>query len=437
MFIGKKGLRLMNGQPEKRQRFRGHGSLPSVRRNFVLTWYEFRRRHPMSSDESGRPAQRYSRFSRSVFDDVTPPSPPEEKSLADIATRALRAAHNAPPRSAPRDQSDDRQPPPPEPSPHWNDAARQPARTPPPPRREDLRPAFGREAPTEAPRQQGPAPQAEKQNSEPARAPSEKARSVRGKITPGEAGAFSRAFKAARAKAGPALANGAFWLAHNLRRREIRKRYNKALVFGHTRVADRRLEKLFFVPTLKSQLIDPAPERGIHYDGPVPASVFNWAMALLPEDLRQYAFIDVHAGRGRTALLAAKRNFNRIIAYEYDEQIFDDLSMNIAQYPRSLMVCRTIDCHRGDIDGLSVPDQPCVIYFSGAWREQMIPGVMNYVRDTYRKSPRLIYVILENVDDETALADDDVFQKLEPGLGERLKLRLLSPMDFRVYRTIA
>jgi 16S rRNA G966 N2-methylase RsmD len=248
---------------------------------------------------------------------------------------------------------------------------------------------------------------------------------------------MSRAFKAVRAKAGPALINSAFWLAHNLRRREIRKRYNKALVFSHTRIADRRLEKLFFVPTLKSQLIDPAPERGIHYDGPVPASVFNWAMAPLPQDLRQFAFIDIRAGRGRTSLLAAKRNFNRIIAYEYDDQVFDDLSMNIAQFPRSLMACRNIDCYRGDIDGIRMPDQPCVVYFSGAWREQVIPGVMNYVRQTYRQSPRRIYVVLENVDDKSALASDDIFQRVEPALADRLKLRLLSPMDFRVYRTIA
>ena len=216
-----------------------------------------------------------------------------------------------------------------------------------------------------------------------------------------------------------------------------RKEEHQPFFFVNERIADRRLEKLFFVPTLKSQLIDPAPERGIHYDGPVPASVFNWAMAPLPQDLRQFAFIDIRAGRGRTSLLAAKRNFNRIIAYEYDDQVFDDLSMNIAQFPRSLMACRNIDCYRGDIDGIRMPDQPCVVYFSGAWREQVIPGVMNYVRQTYRQSPRRIYVVLENVDDKSALASDDIFQRVEPALADRLKLRLLSPMDFRVYRTIA
>lgn len=392
----------------------------------------------MSSDESGRPVQRYSRFSRSNYDDVVPPRPPEEPSLANIAARALRSADEPTRWPSPRDNGDYRQPPPPEPSPYWSEGARQPSRTPPPAlRQEGPQPALRREAPAEAP-PQAPAPKAETRTAEVPEAPrKKKAGTVRGERARHATAAFSAAVKAAPAKAGPRLLNGALWLARNLRRREIRKRYSKALVFGHTRVADRKLEKLFFVPTLQAQQIDPAPERGILYDGPIPASVFNWVMGQVPDDLRNFAFIDVRAGRGRTSLLAARRNFNRIIAYEYDAQLFDDLSMNIAQYPRSLMLCRNIDYHRGDVDGIRLPDQPCVLYFSGAWREPMIPGVMNYVRQTYQQSPRRIYVIMENVDDETPLAGNDIFQRLEPGLGERLKMRLLSPMGFRVYRTIA
>ena len=400
----------------------------------------------MSGDESGRPVQRYSRFSRSNYDDLAPPRPPEDTTLADITARALRRAEGSTRRPSLRDNGDDRQPPPPEPSPYWSEAASQPSRTPPPAlrhesrepalRRESPQPALRREAPAEAP-PQAPAPKAETITAEVPEAPRKKAGRVRGERAGRATATLSAAVKAARTKAGPRLLNGAFWVARNLRRREIRKRYGKALIFGHTRVADRKLEKLFFVPTLQTQQIDPAPERGILYDGPIPASVFNWVMAQVPDDLRNFAFIDVRAGRGRTSLLAARRNFSRIIAYEYDAQLFDDLSMNIAQYPRSLMLCRNIDHHRGDVDGIRLPDQPCVLYFSGAWREPMIPGVMDYVRQTYQQSPRRIYVIMENVDDETPLAGNDIFQRLDPGLGARLKMRFLSPMAFRVYRTIA
>ncbi|MEJ2227684.1 MAG: hypothetical protein P8Y67_05465 [Alphaproteobacteria bacterium] len=239
----------------------------------------------------------------------------------------------------------------------------------------------------------------------------------------------------ARSKAAPIIANGVLWLAHNLRRRELRKRYGEALVFTHNKVLDRRLEQLFFVPTLKGAITNPAPERGILYDGPVPTAVFNWALSALPEDLREYTFIDFHAGRGRTMLLASARNFERIVGFEYDEELFDDLLMNIAQYPRSEMECRNLDCYRGDIDGIRIPDQPSVLYFSSAWRERMFANIMEHVRQTYQQSPRRMYIILENADNAVKMPKDGIFFKIELPAAVRAKLKLLSPMDFQIYRT--
>ena len=409
----------------------------------------------MTTDGPRQNNQRFSRFSRANFDDVLPPPPPEEPSLTDIAMRALNGHPELSARGRARDE-DWQQPPPPEPEPgtHWreDDAAppqqgRSPALNGPRPQArpgapmqpdadwDEPSPRQLRDAPPAPPQQEWPphpaaamAPSAE---------PASRRRSTPAAETgPKQPGAFSRALTAARAKAGPALVNSAFWLARNLQRREIRKRYSRALVLTHGKIVDRKLEKLFFVPTAKSAVINPALERGIHYDGPVPSSVFNWIMSAMPDDLRQFAFIDIRAGRGRSCLLASKWKFNRILAYEYEAETFDDLQMNVAQFPRSLMACRRIDCHRGDVDGIALPDQPCIIYFSGAWRERMIPGVMNYVRDTYRQSPRPIYVVLENADEETALPEDKIFERIETPLTQRMKIKLLSPMDVRIYRSV-
>ncbi|MGF1622538.1 MAG: hypothetical protein ACFCUR_18245 [Rhodomicrobiaceae bacterium] len=425
----------------------------------------------MTNDRQPKSAQRFSRFSRSNYDDLSSQqatAAAEEPSLADLTARALNGQrqpagrhHAMNGRGAPRRESGLDQPPPPEPSTFWDETERL---TPPEPPRQPtmdrpkqaatvVRPAprraeapSGAELPHGAPPRARPEPlaplEAEAPVGEPARPirkvaekPAAKRRKPKAENADRGPGALSRAATTMRERTGPALTKSAFWLAQNLRRREIRKRYSKLLVLGHTRIADRKLEDLFFVPTRKSEMIDPAPDRAIHYDGPVPAAAFKWIMTMMPEDLRQFAFVDVRAGRGRTALLASRWNFNRILAYEYDPQVFDDLEMNVAQYPRSRMTCRNIDCCRGDIVGISLPNQPCVIYFSGAWREPMMAGVMDYVRDTYRQSPRRIYVILENVAEDTALAKDNIFDPMDPPLADRLKLRLLSPMDFKVYRS--
>jgi hypothetical protein len=240
-----------------------------------------------------------------------------------------------------------------------------------------------------------------------------------------------RVLSKARAKVVPTLQKSALWLAHNLKRRELRKRYDKAVIFAHNRVIDRRLERLFFVPTLKD--VKTHTDHGILYDGPIPSRVFDWVLASLPSDLREYAFIDFRAGRGRTVLLASQNNFDRIIGFEFESEFFDDLQMNVAQYPRSFMKCRNIDCYRGDLEGVRIPNQPSILWFSGAWKDEMISGILDYVRQTYQQSPRTLYIVFENVRDEELLPFDPLFEPVEPALSERVKLKLLSPMEFQIY----
>jgi hypothetical protein len=242
----------------------------------------------------------------------------------------------------------------------------------------------------------------------------------------------------AREKAAPAMVKAGVWLAHNLRREQLRRHYGKGLAMAHGRVLDRRLEQHFFIPTLKAERFAPDAERAILYEGPVPAAAFNWVMSALPQDLREYAFVDFRAGLGRAMLLAAsQRRFEQIIGYEYTAAAYDDLQMNIAQFPRSKMQCRDVQCHRGDRTGVSIPDQPCVLYVANAWREEFLDGIMTYLGESFRHKPRRLFLILENVDEKVALPKDDIFYRMDMPLAEKLKLRLFSPMDFQVYRTLA
>jgi hypothetical protein len=412
----------------------------------------------MTHDQQDKPTHRFSRYSRSTLEDLSSGASrvQPEPSLAEMAARALSGFHDTPSGSAPVRGAWD-QPPPPEPSQFWEgEASPRPAgpqitlnlraqRIP------QIPPAVVPQPRPEPHDTPDPLPLAREHELPGETAPSTADADAvdtlepviqlhpREQTEPKSAPAFIRAAANAgtliREKAGPALMQGAFWLAHNLRRREIRKRYSRLLVLGHTRVADRKLEELFFVPTRRAEMIDPDPQRGIHYDGPVTAAAFNWIMALMPQDLRQFAFVDIRAGGGRTSLLAARYGFARIIAHEWGAAMFDDLEMNVAQYPRSRMSCRRIDCYRADQRGVVLPDQPCIIWFSSAWREPLIGSVMNDVRDAFRRNPRPIYVVLENADADAALEQDTIFDAIEPPLAERLKLKLLSPVDFKVYRS--
>jgi hypothetical protein len=421
----------------------------------------------MSNERPSRPEQRFSRYSRAAYDEFAPAPSENELSLVELTERALKRERAPEPAIAagrPLPTFDEipprgiDQPPPPPETEFWNEDAHAQQRNgrAQHPVRDSLTARLNGHHQPAAPDQpaqvqhisvplddetQKPEPPAKRTRSkersaEPIEIKAKRREARREKTRPG-VDAVKSTSRTLRRKVGPLLASSSLWLAQNLRRREIRRRFSRLLAFGHAHLTDRKTEQLFFVPSRMVERFDPAPDRGIHYDGPVPVKAFEWVMSFMPDDLREFAFIDVRAGLGRTSLLAARYNFKRIAAYEYEPKLFDDLQMNIAQYPRSRMVCRNIDAHRGDIDGIVMPDQPCIVYFSNAWREPMIEGVVNYISDTYRQSPRRIYIILENTAADTALEQSNIFDPLEAPIAERLKLRLLSPIDFKVYRSIA
>ncbi len=250
-----------------------------------------------------------------------------------------------------------------------------------------------------------------------------------------------RAALAAKARAAAAMRQGASVIARNANRSQLEQNYAKATAALHTHVFDRKLEQLFFRPTIVAAERQAATAAGdensvYRYDGPVPRLVFNWAMSALPRDLKSYAFVDLRAQRGRAMMLAARRNFERIIGYEYDERLHDDLQMNVAQFPRSLMSCREIECMRGDLQGVIVPDQPVVLYFANAFRERFMSLLMSHITTSYRLHPRRMYIILENPPAAADLGPDEIFYRINLPMRERALLKMLSPVKLDVYRSL-
>jgi hypothetical protein len=251
------------------------------------------------------------------------------------------------------------------------------------------------------------------------------------------AGAATQPRIGARAKS--AIGTGLNALVRNTRKQDLKAHYKRALVALHRRVLDRQIEPLFFHPTIETG--DPAApavlvSEGARFEGPIPVRVFDWLMSALPADLKDFAFVDFRAQRGRATLLAARRNFESITAYEYDAKRFDELQMNVAQFPRSLMACRKIDIIRGDRDGLSIPAQPAVLYFANADREPFLSLIMGQVAASYRLNPRRIYVILEHPAPNMPILQDSIFYRMKLAPRERMLMRLLSPLKAHIYRSL-
>ncbi|MEM7191515.1 MAG: hypothetical protein AAF405_01385, partial [Pseudomonadota bacterium] len=129
----------------------------------------------------------------------------------------------------------------------------------------------------------------------------------------------------------------------------VKAKHQDYLQMLHERVFDASREQLFFAPTKAhvplSSLTIASPNRALGHDyRPVPCKIFDWALAQIEDDFSSFTFVDYGAGKGRAMLLAAEHPFAAVAGVEFAAELHDDAEMNIAQYPRSMMRCRNVEC---------------------------------------------------------------------------------------------
>jgi hypothetical protein len=216
----------------------------------------------------------------------------------------------------------------------------------------------------------------------------------------------------------------------------LRRAYLRMLAPAHRLVRDRHVEKLLFRPS--SAAASPAAGKGAQaiYEGPIPGQVLDWIIDDLDITLRECAFVDFRAGNGRTLLYAAMHDFERVIGFEYNLATHEDAQLNISQFPRTLMKCRDVECRRGDQDDIAIPRQPLVLFFPNASREKFMSLILDHVSASYRTNPRRMYLVMENPGEMQAFGHDDIFYGVKLPLATSLKLKLFSPVDIRIYRSI-
>src|SRR5262249_24986773 len=129
--------------------------------------------------------------------------------------------------------------------------------------------------------------------------------------------------------------------------------------------------------------------------------------------------------------------FAAVGGIEFAEELHDDAIMNIAQYPRSRMQCRNVECVLEDASALGPPDVESVHYFFNPFSREVFAEVLHNLVVSYRKRPRRLSLSrIARI--ETALVDSGgVSARLAVPPIERLKLQLLSPYEVALYRTLA
>ena len=253
---------------------------------------------------------------------------------------------------------------------------------------------------------------------------------------------LARAAEYGRGNVLPEIERTGAKLKEHARPERMKQDYREFLHWLHARVLDPSKEQLFFTPTKDpvalSGLTITGPNRAHGHDyRPTPCQLFEWALAGIDYDLSKLTFVDHGAGKGRVMLLAAEHPFAAIGGIEFAEELHDAAEMNIAQYPRSKMLCRNVECVLEDASQVGPPEGEAVHYFFNPFSRKVFAEVLSNIVVLYRQKPRRLYLILVDPIAADLVDASGVFARVELPAHERLKVKLLSPYDVAIYRSLA
>ncbi|MGE5259673.1 MAG: hypothetical protein ACM3MH_02215, partial [Actinomycetota bacterium] len=199
---------------------------------------------------------------------------------------------------------------------------------------------------------------------------------------------IERAAKIGRETVLPEIERTAAEIKERARPERLKKDYREYLFRLHERVLDPSTEQLFFKPTMKpialSGLTIRGPNRAHGHDyRPTPCSLFEWTIAAIDYDLSKLTFVDYGAGKGRVLLLASEHPFAAVGGIEFAEELHDDAVMNIAQFPRSRMKCRNVECVLEDASTLGPPEGESVNYFFNPFSRELFAEVLHNLVVSY------------------------------------------------------
>jgi len=253
---------------------------------------------------------------------------------------------------------------------------------------------------------------------------------------------LARAVEIGRESVLPEIERTGAKLKERTRPERLKNDYRDYLLMLHERVLDAPIESLFFNPTKDTVALADLTIRGNnrehgHDYRASPCSLFEWTVAAIDDDLSRLTFVDYGAGKGRVLLLASQHPFQAIGGIEFAEELHDDAIMNIAQFPRSRMKCRNVECVLDDASQVGSPDGEAVHYFFDPFSREVFAEVLNNLVVSYRKRPRRLYLILIEPVATDLIDNSGVFQRLELPLIERAKVKLFGPYEVALYRSLA
>ena len=149
---------------------------------------------------------------------------------------------------------------------------------------------------------------------------------------------------------------------------------------------------------------------------PTDAALFHEMLAALSAqagfDFRDFVFVDLGSGKGRTLLMASDYPFRRIVGVELLPALHRAAQENLSKYRSESQKCFAIEAICGDATEFDFPNEPTVLFLFNPFPEAGLRRVMGNLENSLREHPRKTYVLYHNALLEQVLSERDVWKKI-------------------------
>jgi SAM-dependent methyltransferase len=129
-------------------------------------------------------------------------------------------------------------------------------------------------------------------------------------------------------------------------------------------------------------------------------------------DFRDFTFLDLGSGKGRTLLMAADYPFRQILGVELLPFLNQIAGENLLQYKSETQQCFALESICGDATGFPLPIKPLVIYLFNPFPESGLRQMVANLEQSLREHPRMVYVLYHNPLLEHVLSESAAVRKV-------------------------
>ena len=129
-------------------------------------------------------------------------------------------------------------------------------------------------------------------------------------------------------------------------------------------------------------------------------------------DFRDFVFIDLGSGKGRTLLMASDYPFRRILGVELLPELHGAAQENIGKYKSESQKCFALESICADAVEFRFPDGPVVLYLFNPLPEAGLRLVIASLEQSLRSHPRKFFLLYHNPLLEHVLSQSAVLKKI-------------------------